>query len=254
MPRVVFIPGFTQTATSWDPVLAEMVDDWELIVAEIPDGLDFEQTATAIANTHGEAFYVGYSLGARLALRLALDHPELVQGLVFTSGTPGILDPAERSIRATTDDALAQRLETIGVAAFIDEWLAQPLFASLPDSPTDRTARASQPADRLGHQLRALGQGAMEPLWDRLGELQMPILLAVGGTDEKYAAIAREMMTRLGPNADAAVLDSGGHAVHMEHPFAFAILVLEFVMSSMGAEGQASNPPEGTSEAATTSD
>ncbi|MGB2757721.1 MAG: alpha/beta fold hydrolase [Acidimicrobiia bacterium] len=254
MPRVVFIPGFTQTAASWRPVVAEMIDEWDLVVADIPDGLSFVDTATALAQQHGAAFYIGYSMGARLALQLALDHPEVVQGLVLTSGTPGLADANDRAARAASDYALAERIETIGADAFIAEWLTQPMFATLPDDPEDRAARAAQPAARLAHQLRALGQGTMEPLWDRLGELNMPVLLAVGGTDEKYATVAREMMRSLGPNADAAVLDSGGHAVHVEHPFAFAILLLEFVISSMRAAGQESEPSDGTSGDVTTSD
>ena len=254
MPHVVFIPGFTQTASSWDAVLAEMIGEWDLVVADIPDGLDFEATAHALATTHGPAFYVGYSLGARLALQLALDHPDLVQGLVLASGTPGIRDTDERTARAEADHALAAHLETIGTEAFIEEWLSQPMFATLPRNDEDRAARAAQPVERLAHQLRALGQGTMVPLWERLGELDMPILLAVGGTDGKYADIARDMMRALGTEADAAVLDSGGHAVHMEHPFAFAVLVLEFVISSMRASAQANIPSEGSSGEATTSD
>lgn len=254
MPRVVFIPGFTQTPSSWDAVRSEMIEEWDLSVADIPHGLDFVATAHALGATHGPAFYVGYSMGARLALQLALDHPELVQGLVLASGTPGIRDETERSARISSDEALARHLETIGAAQFIEEWLSQPMFATLPENESDRAERASQPVERLTHQLRSLGQGTMQPLWDRLGELEMPILLAVGGTDTKYADIAREMMRALGPNADAAVLDSGGHAVHMEHPFAFAVLVLEFVISSMRASASDSTPPDGSSGDATTSD
>jgi 2-succinyl-6-hydroxy-2,4-cyclohexadiene-1-carboxylate synthase len=61
----------------------------------------------------------------------------------------------------------------------------------------------------------------MEPLWDRLGELTLPVTLVVGERDEKFRAIAARMAERL-PDARLAVVPGAGHAAHLEAPEALA--------------------------------
>ena len=137
----------------------------------------------------------GYSMGGRLALALALRTPERVRRLVLVSASPGLADADERAARRRADEALADRIEAIGVEAFAREWAAQPLFAGQPA----RVAAAAH-ADRLRRtaaehaaQLRGLGTGVMPPLWERLGELAMPVTLVVGERDAKFRAIAGRM-------------------------------------------------------------
>ena len=55
------------------------------------------------------AAWLGYSMGGRYALHVALRHPELVRRLVLVSATGGIDDPAERAARREGDEALADR-------------------------------------------------------------------------------------------------------------------------------------------------
>ena len=45
----------------------------------------------------------------------------------------------------------------------------------------------------LAAALRGLGTGVMEPLWDRLPELTIPVTLIVGERDEKFRALAAQM-------------------------------------------------------------
>jgi pimeloyl-ACP methyl ester carboxylesterase len=61
----------------------------------------------------------------------------------------------------------------------------------------------------------------MEPLWDRLPELAVPVTLVVGERDEKFRAIAERMRKRL-PDAQVTVVPGAGHAVHLEDPEAVA--------------------------------
>lgn len=74
----------------------------------------------------------GYSQGGRLALHLALAHPELVTRLVLVSATAGIEDAAERARRGAADAALAAWMEADGrrMSEVADRWGAQPLFAT----------------------------------------------------------------------------------------------------------------------------
>lgn len=214
--RVVLVHGFTQTAASWRRIeLSWQSTLFDPHAIEVPDALDFAATAHAIGDEGGPATYVGYSMGGRLCLQLALDRPEIVEKLVLISSSPGIADPAERAARRDADEVLAQDVERDGVQAFVERWLAQPMFATLPPDAAGLADRvAGNTAERLAHQLRALGQGTQPSHWNRLHELTVPSVLFVGSRDAKYVAIAEDMASRM--KANIRVLSGAGHACHLE--------------------------------------
>ncbi len=226
----MLVPGFTQTAASWDPVVAHLPADLEATAVDVPSGLDFMETATAIGEQHGRAVYCGYSMGGRLCLRLALDRPDLVRGLVVLSASPGIADNAERIARREADEQLARQVERDGVDAFLDRWLRQPLFVTLPPDAAGLDARrAGNTVATLTHALRVLGQGTQDPLWERLGDLEPPFVPAAGVLDEKYVDIAFEMAARVGPEVHPVLIGGAGHAAHLENPEAVAALLRRVV-------------------------
>jgi 2-succinyl-6-hydroxy-2,4-cyclohexadiene-1-carboxylate synthase len=221
--RVRLVPGFTNTARSWEAVERALPRDWDVQAIEVPDGLDFVATADTIGHRGGRGVWVGYSMGARLCVRLALDNPELVDALALVSGSPGIRSAGEREARVAEDEQRAQDLERDGIDVFLDRWLDQRLFESLPrEAAMVDDRKRGNTVRRLSHQLRALGQGTQEPLWDRLSELGMPVLLVAGSYDRAYSAIARQMADAIGPEAQVVILERAGHAVHLEQPQAVA--------------------------------
>lgn len=213
--RVRLVPGFTQTARSWERVERALPRDWDVQAIEVPDGLDFSATADALGHRGGRAVWVGYSMGARLALRLALDNPRFVQALVLVSGTAGVPSAGERESRRAEDERRARELERDGVDVFLERWLDQRLFETLPREAAMLDDRRRNTVHRLAHQLRELGQGIQEPVWDRLGELAMPVLLVAGGYDRVYAETARRMSAAI-PGAAVTIVAQAGHAVHLE--------------------------------------
>ena len=118
-------------------------------------------------------------------------------------------------------------IERDGVDAFLDRWLAQPLFAGVPSDAPGLRDRRTLSAASLTHALRTLGTGTMEPLWDRLGELSMPIALVTGTDDPKFDDVARLMMLQL-PGAARHVRLDGGHALPLEKPEALGDFVAAF--------------------------
>ena len=227
---LVLVPGFTQTAAAWDAVVARLPADAGAAPVEVPTGLGFVETATTIGERGGRAIYAGYSMGGRLCLRLALDRPELVRGLVLLSASPGIADDGERATRREADEKLARRVERDGVDAFLEQWLRQPLFSTLPEDAAgldDR--RAANTVATLTHGLRTLGAGAQEPLWDRLGELEPPFVPAAGVLDEKYVDIAFAMAERVGRGVHPVLIGGAGHAAHLENPEGVASLLRRVV-------------------------
>ncbi|HEX6311970.1 MAG TPA: alpha/beta fold hydrolase [Acidimicrobiia bacterium] len=217
--RRIFVHGFTQTAASWNPVIRAVPPGPESIALDVPSDRDFAATALAIGGEGGRGTYVGYSMGGRLCLRLALDRPELVEHLVLVSASPGIAERAQRHRRRLLDEQHAQAIEREGVDAFLEQWLNQPLFRTLEGEARGMGVRQRDPAV-LTHQLRVLGQGVMEPLWDRLAELGMPVTLVAGAGDDTYVGHAREMRTVV-RHARLEIVEGAGHALHLERPEAF---------------------------------
>jgi 2-succinyl-6-hydroxy-2,4-cyclohexadiene-1-carboxylate synthase len=169
----------------------------------------------------------GYSMGGRIALHAALSLRDRVGRLVLIGASPGIADPAERAARAVADAELADRIEAIGLEAFVREWEEQPLFAGMPRGVAEiaHADRMRSTAAGLAAALRGLGTGAMPSLWDRLGELAMPVELVVGERDVKFRAIAERMEAAL-PDARLHVVAGAGHAAQLEAPEAVAEVAL----------------------------
>ena len=218
--RIRLIHGFTQTAASWNPVEARLPRDWDVQALEVPDGLDFVATSEAIGHRGGgSGTWVGYSMGARLCLRLALDRPAAVQRLVLVSGTAGIRTAADRRARRATDEQLASDAERDGVEVFLERWLQGRLFETLPREAAQlEERRRGNTVHRLVHQLRALGQGSQEPVWDRLSTLEMPVLLVSGQWDRTYTDLAQQMTAAIGGNATHVTIPKAGHSVNLERP------------------------------------
>ncbi len=179
------------------------------------------------------AHWIGYSMGGRAALSIAARHPERVRSLVLVGASPGLADAAARSERVATDAALAQRILDEGVEAFVDHWMALPLFAS--QARLGPAALAAARAQRLRNRpqglarsLAGLGTGAMPPLHAALREIDVPVCLVAGAEDAKFEAIADAMAAAL-PRAERVSVPSAGHAAHVENPGAFARAARRFV-------------------------
>ena len=226
-PRVVLVPGFTQTASSWARTAEVVRASCHVRALDVPAPGTFASTARDIGVTGGEAIYVGYSMGGRLCLRLALDRPDLVRGVMLVSTSPGIADPAERAARVEADEILADGIERDGVHAFLADWLAQPMFASVPPDAPGLTDRRRLTPEFLAACLRRLGAGAMAPMWSEVGTLAMPVMLVTGTHDEKYTAIARRMLERMHAGVSLVQLD-GGHALPLEQPAVLGGLITAF--------------------------
>jgi 2-succinyl-6-hydroxy-2,4-cyclohexadiene-1-carboxylate synthase len=225
-PPVVALHGFTNTGRSWDAVARAL--GGELLAPDLrghgaaagarPVTVDV-CVRDVLAAAPERFVLAGYSMGGRVALRVALRRPERVEALVLVGTTPGIADAVERGARAEEDEALARQIEKSSIEAFAERWARQPPFKGQ----APEVARAAR-ADRLRNEpaglaaaLRGLGQGACEPLWARLGELRMPVTLVAGERDGKYRRVAERMAAAI-PHAQVLAVPATRHAVHLEAP------------------------------------
>ena len=170
---------------------------------------------------------VGYSMGGRLALHIAVTRPEAVRRLVLVSASPGLRTADERAARRALD---AQRAADLGadLEGFLERWYRMPMWGDLEDDQRQTLAagRAQNDPAELGRSLRGMGTGAQPSHWSALGGISAPALAVAGALDDRYVRLAREMA---GHGLEAAVVPGAGHSVHTEAPDALALLLTTFL-------------------------
>jgi len=246
---LILLHGFTGSGKQWTAQVEEFASRFHTIAVDLlghgrsdappnPNRYRMERCVADLAVLLDflgieRACWLGYSMGARVALAFAVAHPQRVRALVLEGVAPGIEDPQQRAERVAHDEALAGSIERDGIETFVDMWMQQPLFASQaclgPAFLTAaRAARRANDPRGLANTLRGMGTGAQEPLWASLPLLAVPTLLVVGEEDMKFRGIAATMATRM-PRAQVAIIPQAGHAAHVEKPAAFNARVLRFL-------------------------
>ncbi len=208
------LPGHGRTDSPAEPArytMPETVRDLDAIAARLGAA---------------EADWLGYSMGGRVALHLALAHPARVRSLILESSSAGIEDPLSRGRRRESDEALAERIEERGIEWFADYWGTLPLFETQWELPPAtlaalRAGRLANSPAGLADSLRGMGQGAHDYVGRRLGDLRCDLLLLAGERDLKYAEVARRMADAVA-GSRCVIVPGAGHTVHLEAPEAFA--------------------------------
>ena len=246
-PRLVLAHGFTQTSRVWGSLDTDLARDHQVVAVDMPGhggSSDVASTlvdgALLLAEVGGRARYLGYSMGARFCLHLALARPDLVDSLVLISGTAGIDDPGERLARQRSDAALADRLDpgrpdvTVPVEAFLREWMANPMFEGITVEAGGLEERKANTGGGLASSLRLAGTGSQLPLWRLLPRLEMPVLVVTGSVDGKFSALGRRMVDAIGSNATQVVVPGTGHAPQLQRPELVAVSVRRHVATRPG--------------------
>jgi 2-succinyl-6-hydroxy-2,4-cyclohexadiene-1-carboxylate synthase len=180
------------------------------------------------------AVLVGYSMGGRMALYLALRYPEWCSGLFLESASPGIEDTAKRRARREADEQKARRLESGDLDTFLAAWYRQPLFASLARHEglveAMIEARSHNDPGELARSLQGMGTGNQPSLWGELSGLEVPTLAVAGSLDEKYVGIA-SCMTTLNSQLRTADISGAGHNIRLEAPEEYLAFLQSFLES-----------------------
>ena len=244
-PRVVLLHGFTGDGSTMHGLAERLETDAEVLIPDLVghgrssvpgDERDYSVDAMAehIAAVgegcaSGPFHLVGYSMGGRVALTLACRRPQLLRSLTVIGASAGLSTEAERAERRESDLRLAESIEQDGLEAFVDRWMANPLFATqarLGEGflAASRAQRLRNSAAGLTKSLRAAGTGVMTPLHAGLDSCGVPTVFVVGAQDPKFTWIAVDLAARM-PNAEIAVIDDAGHAAHLEQPDAVAAVI-----------------------------
>jgi 2-succinyl-6-hydroxy-2,4-cyclohexadiene-1-carboxylate synthase len=237
MPEtLVLLHGFGGTHRAWDPVLPEL--DRERYNPLVPDlrghgtkagvrPVSFDGcVADVLAAAPDEFVLCGYSFGGRVAQHVAVAAPERISRMVLVATSAGIDDAGARAARREEDARLADDLEHMTIAEYADRWQAQPLFDGTPPEAARwwRADLLRNDPVALAAALRGIGTGDMEPLWDRLGALAMPVTIVVGSRDRKFLAWADRYREVL-PQAEVVVIEGAGHGLPREAPHELAAAI-----------------------------
>jgi pimeloyl-ACP methyl ester carboxylesterase len=215
--------GLGSVAATWGPVLSALRRECRLIVPELSalggtetpsGGLAVREGSGAVARLIEEEFGVrpvsvaGISLGGWMAVRLALDRPELVARLALIDAG-GYRDQ---------DWDRIQEMVTVNDLAGVDR-LYTALFARTP-----WMMRLSRQGFLQAYTSRAV-KGILQELSDddafdddTLRRLHLPVALIWGDRDGLFTLETARSMAAALPQAHLEVLPNCGHAVHMEHP------------------------------------
>jgi 2-succinyl-6-hydroxy-2,4-cyclohexadiene-1-carboxylate synthase len=230
-PPLVVLHGFTQTGRLWGRFGELLAESHTMIAVDLPGHgdsgsvrADLPATAGLVAEAVRTAVddepcaLLGYSLGARVALHVAIGADLPLRRVIFIGASAGIEDPIARERRRESDDAMADELEASGdVEHFVDTWLRGPMFERLARGDAGRTERLRNTASGLASSLRLCGAGTQEPVWDRLPTLACPVLAMAGSDDVRFASHALRI-AHLVPEAVVSLVPGGGHAVHLAQP------------------------------------
>ncbi len=175
---------------------------------------------------------IGYSMGSRLALHMAIHYADRCSALVMESGSPGIQSAVERDVRRALDEKRAHELENSDFESFLRSWYKQPLFESLKRDPVlfeqILERRRKNDTVELAKSLRGMGPGDQPALWQDLPHLETPLLILVGEMDLKYKKIAQEMAARY-PQARLVLVPDTGHNIHSENADGYVLALRKFL-------------------------
>ncbi|MEM8858213.1 MAG: 2-succinyl-6-hydroxy-2,4-cyclohexadiene-1-carboxylate synthase [Chloroflexota bacterium] len=251
-PPLLLLHGFTGSMQNWEPLIPHLADSNTVITVDLPghgqslspanlEPYTMAVVASELINLMDRLGYssfnlVGYSMGGRLALFMAANHPDQVKKLILESASPGLRTAAERQERIKSDHALADRIERGGIESFVNFWESISLWESqeqLPALARDklRQLRLLNSPAGLANSLKGMGTGQQPSLWPNLKDINQDALLLTGQLDIKFCAIMEEMQSLM-PKAKHHVIVKAGHTIHIEQPEAWLEAVLKFLTDS----------------------
>ncbi|MBI2898406.1 MAG: alpha/beta fold hydrolase [Deltaproteobacteria bacterium] len=207
-----------------------------------PCGDSFDDAVDAIAGRLGGGpprILVGYSMGARVGLRLLLRHPHRFARAILIGLHPGSRSDAEREARVVWEKRERAFLLDEGLETFVSRWERLPILRPARPLPAPVEARRRQV--RLGHTaagiadaIGVLGLGSMPSSWDAIADSTIPVHLMAGAADEKFCALGREARSRNAAWTFEAV-PGAAHDVALEAP---AALIRALERTSEGGREQ----------------
>lgn len=227
---IVFLHGLVGTNEHWDGVAQRVNDRSRCLQLEVPlldldhDDCSVEGVTAITARFLTEyvrepAVLAGNSFGGHVALRLALERPELVKALVL-SGSSGLFE-------RTLFGAFVMRPSRAWVANRISELFFDP--ANVWESDIERAFAALTHRSCVKAMVRLSKSAKSDHLGERLGNVTKPTLLLWGKNDLVTPPEIAQEFHSLIPGSKLHWIDRCGHAPMMERPDEFAVALRSFI-------------------------
>jgi len=245
-PALVLLHGFLGDYSDWQEIVHSLADRYYCVAVDLPGhGASREDYADAAYTLPGAAqllqaelqtlaapTVVGYSMGGRLALYMAIHHPDMADRFVMESASPGLLNPADATLRWQNEQHWAERWRTEPIDTVLEDWYRQPVFAGLADHPSvyERmlARRRLNDGRQMARSMLGMSVATQDPLWGQLPALRRDVLVLAGARDRKYRAVA-ELMAQHSGRITVDVIPEAGHNTHLEAPTAFVAALSQFL-------------------------
>ena len=246
-PAILFLHGFLGAGSDWDNIADFFSNDFFCILPDLPghgksdigyqlQNYSFQSTAEQLISMLDEyqirtAIFIGYSMGARLALYTYFHHSIRLKAMVLEGVNPGFRTSLEITERLKWENQICERLQD-GMEPFLDYWTHLPLFHSLHEYPEKLNAlklkRLQNRSDRLILSMKAAGLSQQTNFWPRLKQINVPLMLVAGEKDEKFLTITKEFVKEY-PRAELTIIPKSGHNTHWENPEGYSNKLNKFL-------------------------
>ncbi len=248
-PPVLFLHGFMGAHDEWNPIMSVIENHFSCLAVDLPghgmtgsaddpEFYSFPGAATAIvsflkSSGISRAHIVGYSLGGRLAIYLAIHHPAICDRVIIESSSPGMLNKNQAVMRRNSDDKWASRFEKESLETVLNDWYRQPVFSSLHERPDVLEKmlqrRMNNRPLELARAIRGFSVGAQRSLWSALRDIQVDMLVLAGESDHKYRQLS-ERIAAESSRIQSALMSGAGHNAHCEQPEQFAAQCMNWLL------------------------
>lgn len=236
---------------NWGGVFAELAEHFHVIAVDQPGygdsyrpsvGGDYAAVSIAAirrvfaAENVNRAHIVGNSLGGMVAVRLTLDHPDIVQK-VITMGAGGLgvpllsPSPAEGITRlvAFTQDPSRERLVEWMHSMVGNRDILTPEFIEQRWQTATAPGALEYTRDFYAAAMTQVTASPVPPLLTRVAEIDHQVLMLFGRDDRVTPLESALMPMRFLRNGELHVFSEAGHWIMLEQPVAFVGVVLEFL-------------------------
>lgn len=235
MRQLLYLHGVGLDHSMWDAVSARVGGD--SLAPDLPGhgAAPRIEGATSLAALAERALggagdsldLVGFSLGALVAQRIAIDAPERVRSLTLVSSVANRSESEQASVRERL--ALAERDLPEAARASVDRWFSETFRAREPDLlPRIHRIVAGMHHDSFLAAYRVFAEGDRE-VWPELGRIRCPTLVITGAEDlGSTPAMATALAARV-PHARAQIVPHCRHLLPYERPAELAVAIADLI-------------------------
>lgn len=220
-PGILLVHGVGLRAEAWNAQISGLCDAFRVTAADMPghgesdrieDPADLAAFTTRLATLLDEpALVIGHSMGAMIALDLAIRFPQKVRGVGALNAIYRRPEEARKAVR--------QRAESLdGISAPDPEPTLNRWFGSEPSDALTACENWLRSADPAGYRTAyRVFAGEDGPTDADLRTIACPALFMTGGREPNSTPDMSEAMAALVPDGSAEVIDGAAHMMPMTH-------------------------------------